>query len=132
MAIESSVVFLPVTDIEQTTQFYRDVIGLSVVQEQVGGSCRIFDTGYGYLGFCQYQDKRPVLGGPKGVCLSFNCHDKADVDAQYQKYHSAGLASEPPGKVDLFPVYSFFMEDPDGYKVEFQKILSCQEAGEPE
>lgn len=41
MAIESSVVFLPVTDIEQTTQFYRDVIGLSVVQEQVGGSCRI-------------------------------------------------------------------------------------------
>lgn len=132
MAIESSVVFLPVTDIEQTTQFYRDVIGLSVVQEQVGGSCRIFDTGYGYLGFCQYQDKRPVLGGPKGVCLSFNCHDKADVDAQYQKYHSAGLASEPPGKVDPFPVYSFFMEDPDGYKVEFQKILSCQEAGEPE
>lgn len=132
MAIESSVVFLPVTDIEQTTRFYRDMIGLSVVQEQVGGSCRIFDTGYGYLGFCQYQDKRPVLGGPKGVCLSFNCHDKADVDAQYQKYHSAGLASEPPGKVDLFPVYSFFMEDPDGYKVEFQKILSCQEAGEPE
>ena len=28
MAIESSVVFLPVTYIEQTTQFYRDVIGL--------------------------------------------------------------------------------------------------------
>src|SRR5699024_1644419 len=53
MAIESSVVFLRVKDIEETTRFYRDLIGLPVAQVQSGGLCRIFDTGYGYFGFCQ-------------------------------------------------------------------------------
>ena len=46
MAIESSVVFLPVKDIEETTRFYQDLIGLPVAQVQSGGLCRIFDTGY--------------------------------------------------------------------------------------
>ena len=38
MAIESSVVFLPVKDIEETTRFYQDLIGLPVAQVQSGGS----------------------------------------------------------------------------------------------
>ena len=42
MAIENSVVFLPVSDIEATTHFYRDVVGLPVVQEQSGGICPHF------------------------------------------------------------------------------------------
>ena len=28
-----------------------------------------------------------------------------------------------PAMQERFPVYSFFIEDPSGYKVEFQKIL---------
>ena len=112
MAIESSVVFLPVKDIEETTRFYRDLIGLPVAQVQSGGLCRIFDTGYGYFGFCQYSDGRPLPNGPKGVCLSFNCRDEEDVDAHYREFTQRGL-----------PVYSFFLTDPNGYNVEFQKIL---------
>ena len=29
--------------------------------------------------------------------------------------------SHPPRRHPLFPVYSFFVTDPDGYLVEFQK-----------
>ena len=47
--MESMVVFYPCLNIDETTQFYEDIIGLTCYQDQ--GSCRIFDTGYGYLGF---------------------------------------------------------------------------------
>lgn len=124
MGIENSVVFLPVTDIEKTTKFYTEVVGLKKVQEQSGGICRIFDTGYGYLGFCQYPDDRPILGGPVGVCLSFNCHDEEDVKRQYERIIGSGYETNcQPKYMENFPVFGFFMSDPDGYKVEFQFIL---------
>ena len=124
MAVENSVVFLPVKDIQETTEFYRDVIGFPVVQEQSGGICRIFDTGYGYWGFCQYPDGRPLLNGPQGVCLSLNCHDQADVDKQYEKLAQKGCVMDcRPKYMENFPVYGFFMKDPNGYKLEFQYIL---------
>ncbi len=123
MAIESSVVFLPVKDIEETTRFYQDLIGLPVAQVQSGGLCRIFDTGYGYFGFCQYSDGRPLPNGPKGVCLSFNCRDEEDVDAHYREFTQRGLTATTPQRHKVFPVYSFFLTDPNGYNVEFQKIL---------
>jgi catechol 2,3-dioxygenase-like lactoylglutathione lyase family enzyme len=124
MAIENSVVFLPCKNIEETTKFYRDVIGLPVVQEQSGGMLKIFDTGYGYFGFCQYPDNRPALSGDVGVCLSLNCHDEADVDRQYERMIKAGCQiALPPQRQKNFPVYAFFLRDPDDYKVEFQRIL---------
>lgn len=124
MGMENSVVFLPVKDIERTTRFYTEIVGLTKVQEQSGGICRIFDTGYGYLGFCQYADGRPTLGGPVGVCLSFNCHDEADVDRQYREICAKECeVADKPHYMDNFPVYGFFLKDPDDYKVEFQYIL---------
>lgn len=85
---------------------------------------RIYDTGYGYWGFCQYPDGRPALSGDKGVCLSLNCADEAMWTASMRR----SLPWEPrvlaaPAMQERFPVYSFFIEDPSGYKVEFQKIL---------
>ena len=123
MAIENCVTFLPCTDIQRTTHFYRDVVGLPVVQEQAGGMLKIFDTGYGYWGFCQYDDGRPIPSGDVGVCLSLNCHDEADVDRQYQAMLERGCKiALPPQKQANFPVYAFFTRDPDDYKVEFQFI----------
>ena len=94
------------------------------IQEQAGGTLRIYDTGYGYWGFCQYPDGRPALSGDKGVCLSLNCADEADVDRFYEKVTALGArVLAAPAMQERFPVYSFFIEDPSGYKVEFQKIL---------
>ena len=124
MAVENSVVFFPCKDIKETSRFYQETVGLKKVQEQAGGKLHIFDTGYGYLGFCQYDDGRPIPSGPVGMCISLNCHDEADVDRHYERLKEKGAEIVmPPCKQEKFPVYACFIRDPDGYKVEFQRIL---------
>ena len=54
------------------------------LREQAGGTLHIYDTGYGYFGFCQYPDDRPVLGGPRGVPVAPRA-DEADVDRFYAR-----------------------------------------------
>ena len=122
MAIESSIVFFPVRDIEVTHDFYINKIGLKLhmVQTSPSSQCHIYDTGYGYIGFCQYNDGRPIHGG---LCLSFNCKDENDVDHQFNRIKDLGIeVVQPPKQHDLFPVYSCFFKDPDQYIVEFQYI----------
>ena len=95
MSIENSVVFFPCKDIKETSKFYQEVVGLKLVQVQDSGNeCHIFDTGYGYIGFCHYPDGRPIPSGPVGMCISFNCHDEADVDAHYEVLKAKGADVE--------------------------------------
>ncbi|MBP0969256.1 MAG: VOC family protein [Oscillospiraceae bacterium] len=117
----SSVVFLPCSDIEKTIEFYRDTIGLPVFQKQ-GDSLYIFDTGYGYWGFCQYGDKRRPLSGPQGVCLSLNLDSNEAVLEKYEELKDRCKVYREPAEHPVYPVFSFFVLDPDGYLVEFQKI----------
>ncbi len=124
MSIESSVIFFPCGDIERTAAFYTKVCGLTLAQSQGGGKSLIFDSGYGYIGFVEYGDGRPLPTGALSPCISFNCRDEADVDAHYEMVRAAGAKLiAPPARHPRFPVYSCFFEDPDGYKIEFQKIL---------
>lgn len=117
-----SVVFLPVRDLGETRKFYAQTLGLPLAMVQAGGA-EIFDTGYGYWGFCAYGDGRPALGGSQGVCLSLNCRDRAEVDARWQAAAAKGAETvSPPGEHSRFPVYSCFLRDPDGYLVELQVI----------
>ena len=121
---DSSIIFLPCSDIGKTIGFYTEMIGLTIAQKQ-GESSVIFDTGYGYIGFVQYSDERPLLSGPKGVCISLNCKDKEDVDQHYLCYvERGGKVQQIPSRHPKFPVYSCFVADPDDYTVEFQIILS--------
>ncbi len=121
MKPESSIVFLPVRDIEKTLIFYRDVLGLKVHQKQ-GESLYIFDTGYGFWGFCQYDDGRKPLSGPQGVCLSLNLKDNEQVLQRYDQLKDKVTIYRQPARHPKYPVYSFFISDPDGYLVEYQKI----------
>ena len=121
MKDESSVVFLPVSDIDETLKFYRDAVGLKIAQKQ-GDSLYIFDTGYGYWGFCQYDDGRKPLSGPKGVCLSLNLSTNEEVMARYEMLKDSCNVYRKPRMHPKYPVYSFFILDPDGYLVEFQKV----------
>ena len=122
MKLTGSVVFLPVANLARTRQFYTQVLGLKLAMVQAGGA-EIYDTGYGYWGFCQYGDSRPTLGGAKGVCLSLNCEDRAQVDTRWQQALDRGARPvSPPMEHPRFPVYSCFLEDPDGYRVELQVV----------
>ena len=117
-----SIVFLPVADLKRTRQFYTQVMGFRLEMVQSGGA-EIYDTGYGYWGFCAYGDHRPPLSGPQGVCLSLHCQDRAEVDARWKAALAQGAEPvSPPAKHGRFPVYSCFLADPDGYRVELQVI----------
>ena len=116
---QSSICFLPCRDLTQTTSFYTQTVGLEVAEQMPG--CVIFDTGRGYWGFCAYGDDRPMA---TGVVLSLNCADNAAVDAEYRRLMAgnAAIVQNPPAMHAVFSVYSFFITDPNGYLVEFQKI----------
>ena len=117
--IESCITFLPGSDLKRTGQFYTEVIGLTLWKDM--GSCVILDCGKGYWGFCQYEDGRPLA---TGACMSLNCTDCAEVDEQYQRLTALGITTQgKPARHPKFPVYSFFFSDPDGYLLEFQKIV---------
>ena len=121
MQAGSSVIFLPCRDIHKTVHFYHDILGLEIEQKQ-GDSLYIFDTGYGYWGFCQYGDGRKPLSGEKGVCLSLNLADDAAVRKRYEQLKDCCDVFRGPEKHPRFPVYSFFLKDPDGYLVEYQNV----------
>lgn len=115
--IESNIVFLRCADIKKTTEFYCTQLGLRVWNDQ--GLCCIFKCGSGLIGFLQ--DSEVAI--TNGVCISFNVPDMIAVDNAYEKMRRMGYADKPPCKHTTFDVYSFFITDPDGYTVEFQKIL---------
>ena len=117
----SSVVFLPCTDINKTVHFYKDLLGLPVDSRQ-SDSLYIFDTGAGYWGFCMYKDDRPPLSGPRGACLSVNLSSPEEVLEKYEELKDICPVYRGPAKHPDFPVFSFFLTDPDGYLVEFQNV----------
>ena len=118
-SIESSVFFLPCKNLEETKLYYTEVLGLGIYQHTQGNL--ILDTHYGYLGFVQYGDGRPMA---TGVCLSFNCPDRPGDDAWYEALRGRPecQVQGPPAHHAQFPVYSFFLKDPNGYTLEFQKL----------
>ena len=118
MKPESGVIFFPCRDISETRKYYTEVVGLPVYKDL--GNTIWLDTGYGYLGFVQYDDGRPMA---TGMCISLNLESVGAVDAMYERIRMLpviGLKGAP-AQHPRFPVYSFFFSDPNGYLLEFQK-----------
>lgn len=115
---ESSVIFFPCRSISETTAYYRDVLGMPLYKDLDG--CIWLDCGRGYLAFCDYGPDRPMAAG---ACISFNLPSTAAVDAMYERLRTRpviGLGKRPAHH-PRFPVYSFFLSDPNGYTLEYQK-----------
>ncbi|MBR6800495.1 MAG: VOC family protein [Eubacteriaceae bacterium] len=118
MNTESLTVFFPSADINVTKDYYHNILGLPIYKDL--GNTVWFDTGYGYVAFVEYSPKRPPASG---MCISFNLPTKEDVDDMYDILRGRDVIGlkEPPKKHPQFPVYSFFLSDPDGYTLEYQK-----------
>ena len=80
----TSTVFLPCTNIHLTTHFYHEILGFPIFMKQ-NENVVIFDTGYGYWGFCEYSDGRKPLSGPTGVCLSINYANQEEVQSKFKE-----------------------------------------------
>lgn len=116
--ITSTLAFYPCRDLAATEKFYAGLIGLEVAYSSE--SVRIFSSPKGHIGFVDYGDG--AMAGPH-VCISFNCPSEQAVEQSYQRILAAGGAPKgPPARHPKQPVYSFFLEDPNGYTVEFEKL----------
>ncbi|MBE5971549.1 MAG: VOC family protein [Lachnoclostridium sp.] len=118
MKPESSVIFFPCKDINETKTYYTSVLELPICKDL--GNTVWFDCGYGYLAFVQYGPEREMA---TGQCISFNLPTIEDVDSMYKKLQTRpviGLKGAPAHH-PKFPVYSFFFSDPNGYTLEYQR-----------
>ena len=120
--IESCITFLPVSNLGKDSPIlYRG--GWTDRLEGHGKLCHL-RLREGYWGFCQYNDGRPLA---TGTCMSLNCESCAEVDEQYRRLTALGIQTQgQPKRHAIFPVYSFFFADPDGYLLEFQKIVDAE------
>lgn len=116
-SIEQQVTFLYTADLEATTTFYEEVLGLPLVLDQ--GSCRIYHVCRGsFLGFCHHLARSQQ---PEGVILTLV---STAVDEWYTYLQSRGVVVEkPPQHNTRFNIYHLFLRDPNGYLIEIQQFL---------
>lgn len=112
---DSQIVFCYTRDLEATSRFYEDVMGLEMVLDQ--GGCRIYrTTGSSFLGFCS----RVEAGSPDGVVLTLVTED---VDAWFEELSSRGAVFEKEPAVNPdYNIYHCFLRDPNGYLIEIQRF----------
>lgn len=118
MKPESGVVFFPCRDILETKEYYSEILGLPIYKDL--GNSVWFDCGYGYVAFVYYGPERAMASGQ---CISFNLESIDAVDEAYSVLAERGALGikNPPAHHKVFPVYSFFFTDPNGYMLECQK-----------
>ncbi len=111
------VTFIYTHDLDGTSRFYAETIGLPLVLDQ--GPCRIYRVAAeAFLGVCQRANREVA---PAGVTVTFVVED---VGAWHDYLQRAGVAIDGPPEVhEAFNVESFFARDPSGYRLEFQRFL---------
>ncbi len=113
--IEAGIVFFPTQDLEATTRFYRDTLGLSLALDQ--GRCRIFRvTSTTFLGFCL----RHAPSSADGVIVTLVTED---VEGWFTDLRKRGAAIEKaPVHNATYHITHGFLRDPNGYVVEIQRF----------
>lgn len=119
--MESSIIFLPCRNLEETLKFYTEIVGMKLHHRDPAGAIWL-DSNYGLLGFCQYAPERPMASG---VCISFNVENIDAVNEHHRRLSALGCVEgiTEPCKHPRFGVYSFFFNDPNGYLLEYQKLV---------
>ena len=114
--IEAQATFLYTQDLDATTPFYSETLGLELAYEQA--SARFYYVGpSSFIGICFARPGRYVE--PKGVVYTFLT---PDVDGWYEYLTSRGATPLGPPKLGK-SAYTFFIQDPNGYLLEFQKFV---------
>jgi len=111
-----AITFLPSGNLEATSNFYLNYFGLKLAVDQ--GACQIFRVAKNaYWGFCTHITP---LETPNSVILTLV---RDDVDEMYQRFIGLGLVTDGAPRWNArFGIYHFFVQDPDGYRVEIQRF----------
>jgi catechol 2,3-dioxygenase-like lactoylglutathione lyase family enzyme len=118
-SIDQHVTFVYSAKFEETVRFYEQTLGLSLVLDQ--GACRIYRVAAeAFLGICRSSENRPAP--PGGVILTFVTHE---LPAWHQRLVAAGAQVDgEPRENSRYRIVHFFVHDPDGRSIEFQRFLS--------
>jgi catechol 2,3-dioxygenase-like lactoylglutathione lyase family enzyme len=105
-------------DLEQTSIFYGNDLGLKLVVDE--GSARIFQvSSTAQIGVCTAFEDRIVE--PRGGMITLVTNE---VDEWYSQLINKGVAIKSvPHVLEKFNIYTFFLEDPNGYVIEIQQFL---------
>ena len=117
-SVNTQISWVYTDDLDRTDEFYARVLGFECTRDE--GMARIYQTLPGAcIGVCKAHGERVIE--PRGGMISVVTDD---VDGWYRKLLERGLAiAEAPRRLDAFGIYTFFVEDPNGYVIEFQQFL---------
>ena len=116
--ITSQITWVYTDDLEHTSNFYENLLGLKLVIDE--GSARIFQvSSTAQIGVCAAFENRIVE--PQGGMITLVT---TEVDEWYSQLTSKGVTiKNPPCVLEKFNIYTFFLEDPNGYVIEIQQFL---------
>ncbi|MEM1429679.1 MAG: VOC family protein [Pseudomonadota bacterium] len=116
-------VHLHVSDLDRSVAFYRDVIGLDVMQRYGSKAAFLSSGGYHHhLGLNTWgtEGARPAPKGHPGLYHSaFLYPDRASLAAAYRRVLDAGVALT--GAADHGVSEAIYFDDPDGNGVELYR-----------
>lgn len=113
---DQQVTFVSVSNLERSTRFYGNILGLPLVLDQ--RDCRIFAVStQAFIGVCL----RPDSVDPTGVVVTLVTDD---VDGWHDRLIEAGVVCEKtPNHNEWYDIYQAFYRDPDGYLIEIQRFF---------
>ena len=107
---QGGVVFIKTKNPEKLKVFYTQRVGCTIWLEQ--GGCFILQHGNLLLGFCDREEVEK-----EGV-FTFFYLSREEVDSMYDKLKD--IADGPPRDNELYKIYHFYANDPEGRTIEFQ------------
>ena len=115
--INGIITFLGTKDLDKTDQFYQGILNLELIKDQ--RLCKIYRiTKEASIGFCEHIE--PTIK-KKSPIITFLC---SSVDKQYNSLRRKDIMIETSPRVnEKFGIYHFFIKDPNGYTLEFQKFI---------
>jgi len=123
----AAVAFLSYETLETGERFYRDVLGFPLVEDQ--GWAKVYRICPGaFVGLVSTRGKTLALPVGAGALLSITVESKEAVDAWYDRLRDVPEIeiTRTPAMVPTIPVYSLFLTDPGGYRVEIQAFTEVE------
>ncbi len=119
LPIDHQITFLYTRDLQQSAQFYENILGLTLARDQT--TCRIYHTSANnYIGICERENAQPQPDR-RDIIITLVT---PEVDAWYEQLLERGAEIDhAPAVNPQYNIYHFFLRDPNGYLIEIQKFL---------
>lgn len=106
---------LSVPEVEVTAGFFQEHFGLRLVAEREGMLAVLSDERSNIITISNFY-KDPKIEYPRGFHVGFLQKSREEVEAIYERLHSAGYANERPRTVH--GTWGFYFDAPGGVNVE--------------